>query len=147
MTMNSQSSAAAEYTTGQRIARVLLALLYLAAGYAHLVDPALFVAITPDWVPWAKAVIFWTGLAELAGAAALVQPFHGGLRRTAGCALALYAFCVWPANIHHMMMDLNRPDHGWGLAYHLPRMALQPILIWAALWSVGVVGPRRQMRR
>jgi len=45
---------------------------------------------------------------------------------------------VWPANIHHMMMDLARPDHGLGLRYHVPRMLAQPVLIWAALWAGGV---------
>ena len=116
--------------------RWLLAALYLVAGVAHLIRPTLFVKIAPSWVPDAPLVIMLTGLCEIAGAAALaVIP---GLRRAAGWAFAAYAVCVYPANIHHMILDLARPDHGFGLAYHLPRLALQPVLVWLALWVSGV---------
>lgn len=127
----------------RRITRYLLGLLYFAAGVLHLALPAPFLKITPDWVPMAPLVIMLTGLAELAGSVALVQGFSPALRRAAGWGLAAYALCVWPANIHHMVMDLARPDHGLGLAYHIPRMLAQPLLIWAALWAGGVLGFRR----
>jgi uncharacterized membrane protein len=120
--------------------RLLLGALYLAAGLLHLALPGPFLGITPGWVPLPKLVIALTGLAELAGAAGLVQPFHAGLRRAAAWGLAAYALCVWPANVNHMVMDLARPDHGLGLAYHVPRMFAQPLLIWAALWAGGVTG-------
>lgn len=116
-------------------ARWLLALFYAVAGYFHLAAPGPFLKIMPHWVPAPATVVLWTGVAELAGAAGLLQPFSRHLRRTAGVALALYALCVWPANLNHMMIDLARPDHGWGLAYHVPRMIAQPILIWLALWA------------
>ena len=61
------------------------------------------------------------------------------MRRAAGWSLAFYALCVWPANIHHFAIDMARPDDGWGLAYHLPRMLAQPVLIWLALWTGGIV--------
>lgn len=119
--------------------RWFLVVLYLVAGVAHLRAPGLFVRITPAWVPHAPQVIRLTGLCELAGALALAQGFSPGLRRAAGIALATYAVCVFPANINHMLMDMARPDHGWGLAYHLPRLALQPVLVWLALWVSGVI--------
>ncbi|MGB3166230.1 MAG: DoxX family protein, partial [Alteraurantiacibacter sp.] len=98
--------------------RWLLALLYAYAGYRHIVDPAPFLRITPEWVPLAKSVILWTGVAEIAGAIALVQPFSKRLRQAGCLGLAVYALCVWPANINHMAMDLTSADGGWGLAYH-----------------------------
>ena len=58
-------------------------------------------------MPHPEAVIALTGLAELAGAAALLQPWSPGLRRAGGIGLALYALCVWPANVNHMIMDLG----------------------------------------
>lgn len=119
------------------VLRVLLAVFYAVAGYFHLATPDTFLKIMPGWVPLPEAVVFWTGIAELAGAAGLVQPFWPQLRRLAGTGLALYALCVWPANINHMVMDMGRPDGGWGMAYHIPRMALQPVLIWLALWVGG----------
>lgn len=118
-----------------------LALLYAAAGVLHLVLPAPFIVITPPWVPAPAMVILLTGLAELAGAAGLAQPFSPALRRAAGWGLAAYALCVWPANVQHMLLDLARPGRGLGLAYHVPRLAAQPLLIWAALWSSGAIRP------
>lgn len=90
-------------------------------------------------------IIPLTGTAELAGAAALVQPWAPALRRAGGIGLALYALCVWPANVNHMMIDMARSDGGGlPLAYHVPRQLAQPLLIWAALWAAGVVRPRRR---
>lgn len=128
-------------------ARALLALFYAVAGVFHLLRPAPFLAITPHWVPWPAAVILLTGIAELAGAAALVQPWSKPLRRVGGIGLALYAVCVFPANINHMFIDMARthPQLGWG--YHIPRMFAQPVLVWAALWLGEVIEwPRGVLR-
>lgn len=126
--------------TARRITRGLLAAAYVAAGVLHLTLPQPFVSITPGWVPAAPLVVQLTGVAEVAGAIGLAQPWSARLRRAAGWGLAAYALCVWPANINHLMIDLARPDQGLGWAYHGPRMLLQPMLIWAALWASGAVG-------
>lgn len=117
------------------VIRWLLALFYTVAGIAHLVNPQPFVFITPSWVPLPPLVVLLTGLAELAGAAGLVQPWSPVLRRAAGWGLAAYALCVWPANFNHMLLDLARADGGAGLTYHVPRLLFQPVLIWLAWWS------------
>lgn len=117
--------------------RWLLAAFYALAGFAHLADPVPFLAIMPGWVPAPEAVILGTGVAELLGAAALAQPVSMPLRRAGAVGLALYAICVFPANIHHFALDMARPDGGWGLGYHLPRMIAQPLLVWLALWTGG----------
>lgn len=116
------------------IVRWALALFYAAAGIIHLVLPRPFVAIVPPMVPAPDLVVLLTGIAELLGAAGLLQPRWPAIRNAAGWGLALYALCVWPANVQHMLLDLARPDHGLGLGYHIPRLAAQPLLIWAALW-------------
>ncbi|MXO56242.1 DoxX family protein [Pontixanthobacter gangjinensis] len=115
----------------------VLALFYAIAGYFHLASPDGFLAIMPGWVPYPKEVVLLTGVAELLGAAGMVQPFWPHLRRAAGIGLALYALCVWPANINHFMSDMARSDNGLGLGYHVPRMIAQPIIIWLALWVSG----------
>lgn len=118
----------------RQVLRWLLALFYAAAGYLHLVRPGPFLSIMPAWVPAPEAVVALTGIAELAGAAGLLQPWSRSLRRAAGWGLAAYALCVWPANVQHMLNDLARADHGLGLGYHVPRLAFQPVLIWLAWW-------------
>ena len=127
------------------IFRFVLAVFYAFAGVMHLVAPQPFVSITPDFVPFPKEVVIATGIAEIAGAIALAQPWSNGLRRLAGIALALYALFVWPANINHFAMDMAREDGGLGLAYHIPRMIAQPLIIWWALWA-GEVLPRANSR-
>ena len=125
------------------VARLVLALAYLAAGVLHLVLPEPFLTITPGWVPAPEQVIRLTGAAEIAGAIGLMIP---RLRGAAGIGLALYAVCVFPANIKHAMDNLGTGT-GLGLAYHLPRLLLQPVIVWWALWAGLVVDwPFRRRR-
>ena len=120
------------------VARIALGLIYGIAGALHLALPAPFIAIVPPWVPAPAMIVALTGVAELAGAAGLLQPWSAPLRRAAGWGLATYALCVWPANVQHMLIDLaGPPGHGLPLAYHIPRLALQPVLIWWALKAGG----------
>lgn len=119
--------------------RWLLALFYAVAGYFHLASPAPFLRIMPVWVPAPDLVVVLTGIAELAGAAGLVQPWSRSIRRAAGIGLALYALCVWPANFQHFLIDRASADGGLGLAYHVPRLAAQPLMIWLALWVGEVI--------
>ncbi|MCA1662096.1 MAG: DoxX family protein [Novosphingobium sp.] len=119
--------------------RWLLALFYLVAGTFHLLRPDPFLAVTPDWVPAPESVILLTGLAELGAAPALLQPWSKRLRGAAGIGLALYAVCVYPANVNHMLIDLARSDLGLGLVYHVPRLLAQPLLVWLALWCGEVI--------
>ncbi|WP_114521671.1 DoxX family protein [Altererythrobacter sp. ZODW24] len=132
---------------GKLICRLLLAAFYSFAGYAHIADPDPFLLITPDWVPMPRAVVIWTGVAELAGAVALLQSWSKQLRRAGAIGLALYAVCVFPANINHFAMDMAREDGGAGLAYHVPRMIAQPVIIWLSLWAGEVINWPLRLRR
>ena len=124
---------ASSQTRGRRIARWLLAAFYALAGVGHLLATDAMVRIVPRWVPWPREVVLATGLLELAGAAALLTRQW---RLAAGWAFAAYALCVWPANVQHAIIDLGR---GTGLPwwYHYPRLALQPAIIWWALYASG----------
>lgn len=115
--------------------RWLLAVFYAVAGVLHLAFPKPFLTIMPPFVPAPEAVVWLTGVAEIAGALGLVQPWSAALRRWAGWGLAAYALCVWPANIHHFALDMARPDGGLGLGYHIPRIIAQPVIIWLAWWA------------
>lgn len=118
----------------------LLALIYLIAGIAHIRSPGGFLAITPEWVPFPQQVIFFTGIAEIAGAIGLLIPpkFIPGIRYAAGIGLALYALCVYPANINHAMNNIAIGGSTARWLYHAPRLAFQPIFIWWALVAGGV---------
>ena len=130
----------------RKIWRFVLATFYAVAGWFHLTTAGPFLKIMPAWVPSPELVVTATGIAELLGAVALAQPWWPALRRAGGGGLALYALCVWPANFQHMALDIARPDGGLGLAYHVPRLAAQPLLIWLALWVGGALPGRRPAR-
>jgi uncharacterized membrane protein len=81
-------------------------------------------------------VVLLTGSCEIAGSIALAGT---RLRRLAGIMLALYAVCVLPANVKHAIYGIHlapAPDSWW---YHGPRLALQPVLAWWALFCAGVI--------
>ena len=122
---------------GRVVLRIVLGAVYLLAGVAHLRSPGVFLSITPAWVPAPELVIAATGVAEIAGAVALVglRP----LRRAAAIGLALYAVCVYPANVKHALdaVAAHGPDAWW--PYHAPRLAFQPVFVWWALFAGGVI--------
>jgi uncharacterized membrane protein len=118
------------------VMRAVLAAFYLAAGIVHLVAPDAFLPIVPDFVPLPRETVLATGVCEIAGSVALMTQRW---RRLAGVMLALYAVCVFPANIKHALAGIHvppLPDSWW---YHGPRLALQPVLVWWALFCAGVI--------
>ncbi len=118
------------------ILRWALSLVYLTAGIFHLRDTADFVLIVPDWVPAPEATVIVSGCCELLGAAALHVP---RLRRLAGIMLALYAVCVFPANLKHAFDHVAIAGTRLGWAYHAPRLLFQPVLVWWALFAGGMI--------
>ena len=101
------------------VMRGVLAVLFAGAGLAHLIAPHELLKITPDWVPFAPAVILVTGLGELACAAALLTQ---SLRYWAGIALAIYSLCVWPANFKHAVEGIQIAHVPSTWLYHAPRL-------------------------
>lgn len=131
------SDSDAQAHAGARAAiRIAMAVFYLAAGLLHIGWPIKFMPIMPGWVPHPEFVIVATGACEIAGAIALLTP---RLRKAAGLMLALYAICVFPANIKHALEHIDLPGLPSSWWYHAPRLAMQPVLVWWALWCSGVV--------
>ena len=117
--------------------RWVLALFYAIAGVVHLSMPNTFMPVMPDWVPAPYDVILFTGLCEVAGAIGLIVP---RTRWLAGLMLALYAIAVFPVNIKHALYGpaIGGIPNMW--YYHGPRLLLQPVLVWWALYAGGVTG-------
>jgi uncharacterized membrane protein len=116
--------------------RWMLAAFFVVAGFAHLAAPDQFLAITPDWVPFPRQVIFLSGLFEFAASLALITARY---RATAGMALAAYAVCVFPANIKHAVEGIDIPSLPSSWWYHAPRLAAQPVIVWWALFAGEVI--------
>lgn len=120
----------------RRVMRWLMAALYAAAGVAHLAAAPAFLPIVPDWVPYPEPVVLATGICEVFGALGLLSRRW---RWWAGVMLALYAVCVFPANIKHAVEGIDVPQlpHSWW--YHGPRLLAQPVLVWWALFCAAVI--------
>ncbi|SDA25899.1 DoxX family protein [Sphingomonas sp. NFR15] len=116
--------------------RWVLAGVFMVAGVLHLRFPAPFLAITPAWVPDPRAVIAATGACEIAGAVGLSVP---RFRRAAAIMLALYAVCVFPANVKHALDYITLGRGALTLWYHVPRLLMQPVIVWWALFAGGVI--------
>jgi uncharacterized membrane protein len=124
------------WTERRSVMRAMMAALYFVAGVVHLVSPVSFLPIVPDWVPHPREIVLITGICELAGSIALLTRRW---RVAAGAMLALYAICVFPANIKHAVDAVHLPpvpDSWW---YHGPRLAFQPVLVWWALYCSGII--------
>ncbi len=120
----------------RNVMRGLMAGFFTLAGIVHLYAPDAFLPIVPDWVPAAREVVLVTGACEIAGALALLTT---RLRGLAGIMLAAYAICVFPANIKHALEGIQvagLPSSWW---YHGPRLALQPVIVWWALFCSDVI--------
>lgn len=116
--------------------RWMLAAAYFIVGVIHLRSPSLFLPIMPDWVPDPYDVILVTGFSEIAGSIALLTKRW---RSLAGVMLALYAICVYPANIKHALDNVTIGGGHLSWWYHGPRLLIQPVIVWWALFAGGVV--------
>lgn len=114
----------------------MMVLFYAGAGALHLYSPEPFLLITPDWVPFPRQAILATGMCEIAGAIGLLIP---RFRTAASVMLAVYAICVFPANVKHALQGIVVPGLAGSWWYHGPRLMFQPVLVWAALFCGGVI--------
>ena len=122
--------------SGRWLLRGPLALIYAYVGFVHVRSPQFFLPIVPDWVPEPSLVVLITGACEMAGAVALLT---SRFRVFAGVMLALYAVCVYPANIKHALDDIAVGGSHLTWWYHGPRLAFQPVFVWWALYAGAVI--------
>jgi uncharacterized membrane protein len=122
--------------SARSVMRWMMTLFYGLAGIGHLTLTDKFLLIVPDWVPFPRQVVLFTGACEILGGIALAIP---RLRRLSGIMLALYAICVFPANIKHAIDGIQVPHMPDGWWYHGPRLLFQPVLVWWALFCAGVI--------
>ena len=113
----------------------LLAAVYIPFGCLHLVASHSMLPIMPPGVPFPLQIILFTGVCEILGGIGLLIP---RTCRLAAVMLAIYAVCVWPANIYHALSGVHvggLPDSWW---YHGPRLLFQLVFIWWPLFAAGV---------
>jgi uncharacterized membrane protein len=110
------------------IARWALAIVMVFAGVMHFVKPKFYLRIMPPYVPWHRACVIVSGIAEIALGAALVVDVA---RPWAAYALIALFVAVFPANVHmalHAKELRVPPAIGWG------RLPFQAVFIAWAWW-------------
>jgi uncharacterized membrane protein len=117
----------------RRLVRVAFALFFVAAGLNHFITPEWYLTNQmPPWVPFPLAMLYLTGIAEIAGGVGLLIP---SLRPWAVRGLLLLLLAIFPANIH--MYAEAFAQNGWssttvGLLLRLP---LQAVFMYGVWWS------------
>jgi len=116
---------------------LLVALVMIAGGVAHLASPATFVPVVPIFLP-VMPVIFASGLLELGIGLAALWPRTRGL---AGLAFALLCLAYLPLHL----WDFFRPDPVFAPPFvAAARVFVQALLIWAgiSLWKRSRPAPQ-----
>ncbi|MGA8574075.1 MAG: DoxX family protein [Candidatus Cybelea sp.] len=118
----------------RRIALVLLALFFIAAGTNHFVHPGFYVRIIPPWLPAHARLVGISGICEILGGIGVLVP---NTRRFAGVGLIALLVAVFPANVQMAMHPGLYADVGTVQAFYI-RLPLQLVLI-AWVWWICIL--------
>lgn len=111
------------------VTRSIFALLFIAAGLNHFINPAFYLSIMPPYLPWPALLVIISGVAEVALGLGLLIPKSS---RYASYGLILLLVAVFPANIH---MAMNPEAYPAIPAVTLwIRLPIQGLLILLACW-------------
>ena len=116
------------------VGRVVLALVLMGAGIGHFINTAEFAAQVPPWMPNPEAVIYVSGVVEIALAIALIALPRQ--RILVGWLTAAFFIIIFPGNISQFMTQTD----AFGLESDVARfirLLFQPVLVVLALWSTG----------
>lgn len=126
-------------STVKRIARWAMFLFMVASGIGHFAVTDAYAAMVPAALPWPRALVYISGVAELAGGIGLMVPWPR-LRRAAAWGIVALLVAVFPANIN---MAAN---HISPAGMHLSNAALWARLPFQALfvaWAWWLARPSR----
>jgi uncharacterized membrane protein len=115
-----------------RLLRALTGPLFVGAGLLHFTRTRWYVSIVPDYLPAHRALVYTSGVAEIAGGVALTVP---ATRRAGGWWLIATLVAVFPANVW-MAQHPERyrfPGGRTGLYARLPFQAVFIALVRAAM--------------
>jgi len=118
---------------GRLLSLGALAVVFIGAGVMHFVRPEPFEKIVPPALPAKRALVYWSGVAEILGGLGLL---FRRTRKAAGWGLVALLAAVFPANVY-MATAAERfaaMAPAWALWARLP---LQPLLMFW-VWATAV---------
>lgn len=104
----------------------VMGLFYITAGVTHFIAPEWFVRIVPPMLPAPLALVYLSGIAEIAVGIGVLIP---RTRHYAALATVALLVAVYPANIYMAVSGVMGSELvRWG------RLPLQGVLVLWALW-------------
>ncbi len=102
---------------------------FIFAGIMHFAIPHVYESIVPDYLPARRALVYVSGVAEIAGGAGVLHP---RTRRVGSWWSIGTLIAVFPANVHMAVHPARYPGIPGGRASLIARLPLQALLIaWA----------------
>lgn len=116
----------------KEISLYVLGVFYVVAGIMHFVAPKWYLRIMPPWIPFHRAAVYVSGVAEIALGAGVLIP---SVSRWAAWGLIALLVAVFPANLYmYLEAERFRPIPK---ALLLLRLPLQVGLIAWAYWHTS----------
>ncbi len=114
------------------VLRIVLGVAMIGVGILHFVSPAPFVQMIPAALPAHLALVYVSGLAEIAGGVGLQIP---KLRRAASWGLVALYVAVFPANINMAIHQIPLGDFQPSSFALWARLPFQLLFIAWAWWA------------
>ena len=109
--------------------RRLFGPVFIFAGIMHFVIPRTYEAIVPDYLPAQRMLVYASGVAEIAGGAAVM---NGRTRRIGSWWSIATLIAVFPANLHMALHPDRYKAVPGGRRALIARLPLQGLFIaWA----------------
>jgi uncharacterized membrane protein len=109
----------------------ITALLFTAAGTLHFINTDLYLKIMPPYVPWHLAMVYLSGVAEIAGGLGLLIP---ALRKPAAWGLVALLIAVFPANVYMAVDQVQVTNRPIPQALLWARLPMQALMIWWVIY-------------
>ena len=113
------------------IAAITLGLMYIVVGIKHFTEPEIFIAITPPFIYFREAAVYFTGLIEILGGALLLINKY---RKKGGALMIILLLLVFPANIYLVFSEEAQIVFQGTRADAIIRLPFQIPLILIAYW-------------
>ena len=132
------------WSLGRLLGRLVLGAFFGFAGLGHFFARDAFTAQVPPWMPFTDAVIYVSGVIEIAFALALFFA-PARWRPRLGWVLAAFLVVIFPGNISQYVNDRDQ----FGMTSdgaRLARLFFQPVFVAWALWCTGAWATYRERR-
>jgi uncharacterized membrane protein len=113
------------------VLRYVIAILFVIGGILHFINTDLYLKIMPPYIPWHLAMVYISGVAEIAGGVGLLVPV---LRKPAAWGLVALLIAVFPANVYMAMDRIQVTSRPIPQALLWARLPLQAVMIWLVLF-------------